>query len=85
MTQFEVGENKFGKCVFSLANITKGSIIFQFTGKPMLYEETKKLGDIESFALQTDNEFYLFLDEPARYFNHSCAPSCGLTPPARRR
>src|SRR4051812_26640182 len=80
MELFEIHNNRFGKCVYSLQAIPEGSVICKFTGKPMLYEETKNLGEIESYALQTDNEFYLFLDEPARYFNHSCEPACGLTP-----
>jgi len=80
MELFEIQNNRFGKCIFSLETIPEGTVIHRFSGKPMLYDETKKLGDVESYALQTGTEFYLFLDEPARYFNHSCDPSCGLTP-----
>jgi hypothetical protein len=80
MEMFEVQQNRFGKCVFSTQTIAEGVEIFRFTGKPMEYGETKQLGDIESFALQISPHFYLFLDEPARFFNHSCEPNCGLTP-----
>ena len=77
---FEVTENELGKCVYATGLIREGTEIFHFTGKPMDYEETKKLGNQESFALQVSENFYVYLDEPARYFNHSCEPNCGLTP-----
>jgi SET domain-containing protein len=80
MELFEVKENELGKCVFATALIRKGEEIFRFTGSPMQYDETKELGTEESFALQISTNFYLYLDEPARYFNHSCDPNCGLTP-----
>jgi hypothetical protein len=82
MKIFEVKENRFGKCVYSTELINEGVEILRFTGKPMEYGETKQLGDTttESFALQISPNYYLFLDEPARFFNHSCQPNCGLTP-----
>jgi hypothetical protein len=78
MDLFEVRENKFGKSVYSNSVIRKGSPIFSFSGQPMQYNETKEMGEKESFALQVGLQLYIFLDEPACYFNHSCEPNCGL-------
>ena len=75
---FKVSENRFGRSVFAEDLIREGTLILTFSGQAMLYEETKALHDQESFALQRGPDFYLFLDEPARYFNHSCEPNCGL-------
>lgn len=76
----EIEEGRFGKKICSSFEIKKGTVILHFTGSPMSLEESKKLGDDESFAFQVNEDHYIFLDEPARYFNHSCEPNCGVTP-----
>lgn len=76
---FGVRETKLGKSVWSLEKIEAGEELCTFTGKPVYFEETLKLGVKESFALQVAKELYILLDEPYCYFNHSCEPNCGVT------
>jgi len=76
----DVSEGRFGKKVLANTAIGKNMPVFRFTGKPMNFEETRKLGDKESFGLQVGDDHYIYLDEPARYINHSCDPNCGVTP-----
>jgi uncharacterized protein len=77
---FDVEEGRFGKRITSSEEIKKDAVITRFTGEPMTFEESKKMGETESFALQIDNHLYIYLDEPVRFFNHSCEPNCGLRP-----
>jgi hypothetical protein len=66
--------------VVATRDLQKGRVLCHFTGIFITYEETKKRGSEESFALQVGEDLYCFLDSPFRYFNHSCDPNCGLTP-----
>lgn len=78
--KFEVRQAKLGKGIWALNKIEQGEEICVFSGKPVYFEETLQLGTKESFAFQIAKELYIYLDEPARYFNHSCEPNCGVTP-----
>ncbi|MCW3077513.1 MAG: hypothetical protein JWO32_2122 [Bacteroidetes bacterium] len=80
MFQFEVIENRGERLVKALSAIEAGRELCTFSGKPVYFEETLKLGTKESFAFQVSHELYIYLDEPYRYFNHSCDPNCGVTP-----
>jgi hypothetical protein len=80
MEIFKVKENRLGKSVYSTTDMSEGAVIFRFTGQPMRYEDTKKLGGKESFALQTSIDKYIYLDKPSCFFNHSCEPNTGLNP-----
>jgi hypothetical protein len=70
--------NIFGKSIYSKVKILKGTVVCQFSGKTIDYKTTLTLGNKESFAFQVSSGHYLFLDAPARFFNHSCEPNCGV-------
>jgi uncharacterized protein len=76
---FNVINTNGDRKILADAFIKKGTPICSFTGRYINYQDTLKLGDKESFALQIGDDNYLYLDPPARYFNHSCEPNCGLT------
>lgn len=76
----EVREHNKEKMVSATELIVAGTEIILFTGKPITFKKTLELGDKESFALQIEKDLYIYLDKPARYFNHSCEPNCGLKP-----
>ncbi len=77
---FYVVEIRSQKRVCATEAISAGTELCTFTGKMIDYRATLELGSEESFALQIEKDLYLYLDEPSRYFNHSCEPNCGLTP-----
>ena len=77
---FTVKSDNSGRKVCASQALPAGTELCQFSGIPITYGDTLKLGSQESFALQTDKDLYLYLDEPYRYFNHSCDPNCGLSP-----
>lgn len=79
MEIFRIKESRLGKSISAGTEISEGTFICRFTGKPILYKETLELGSKESFALQVKKNVYIYLDEPYRLFNHSCDPNCGLT------
>lgn len=79
MDLFEVREQNGEHAVFALDTIEEGIELCTFTGKPICFEETLELGSKESFAFQVGKDLYIYLDEPYRYFNHSCDPNCGVT------
>lgn len=69
-----------GNYASTLRPIFNNEIIAVFGGVPIDFNETLRLGDRESFALQVGLNRYIYLDAPYRFFNHSCEPNCGLTP-----
>lgn len=73
-------DTKGQKKVVALSHIPKGSSLLTFTGEVIDYTETLKLGNKESFALQIAKDYYIYLNPPCRFFNHSCEPNCGLSP-----
>lgn len=75
---FEVKESRGEHAVFATEAIPAGIVLLKFTGRPIDYDQTLALGNKESFALQVEKDLYIYLDEPARYFNHSCEPNCGV-------
>lgn len=74
-----VAVGRLGKKVMAAREIHNGDHIMHFTGHPLSFAETKKTKE-ESFNLQIGQDQYLYLDEPYRLINHSCDPSCGVTP-----
>ena len=76
----EIAHGRFGKKVESTVAIPAGTSIIRFTGRSIDFRESVRLGDRESYALQVAPDSYVYLDAPARYFNHSCDPNCGLRP-----
>jgi hypothetical protein len=78
--KFEVNEGKFGKFITSTTSLSEGQVICKFSGEPISFEDSLNLGDKESYALQIDQKYYILLQDPDCYFNHSCEPNCGLNP-----
>lgn len=78
MKRLAIEEDRLGKMVCTETSLQAGDVVCRFTGKPIDYKTTLELGNKESFALQVAPDVYIYLDEPFRYFNHSCEPNCGL-------
>jgi hypothetical protein len=76
----DIANGSVGKKVVASEPIKKNLSVLHFTGVPVSFEETKKLGEKESFGLQVAKDCYIYLDPPGRYINHSCDPNCGITP-----
>jgi uncharacterized protein len=76
----DIAEGRLGKKVYATVPLIKDTLILKFTGMPINFEQALGLGDKESFALQVRKDAYVYLDEPSRYFNHSCEPNCGVRP-----
>lgn len=77
---FEVRGKGKNHRVHAVEALAKGEELCTFSGKPVDFKETLELGSRESFAFQVGRNLYIYLDEPYRYFNHSCDPNCGITP-----
>jgi hypothetical protein len=77
---FRVEEKNNEKKVCAACDIPSDAELCLFTGKLIDYNTTIQLGSRESFAMQVDNNLYVYLDPPARYFNHCCEPNCGVRP-----
>jgi uncharacterized protein len=80
------GENNFlvirqssmGLGVFTKRNLPANHFIFTIQGSPLHFDATTRLGDKESYCLQTGSNEYIFLDAPFCFCNHSCDPNCGI-------
>jgi hypothetical protein len=83
MALFKVVEQNGQKKVHSAQDIPAGAELCLFSGEIIDFNTTLTLGEYESFAMQIDMDRYIFLDPPARYFNHSCEPNCGVRPDFR--
>lgn len=66
--------------VTASCDVPAATVLCRFAGPIIHYEDTKALGERESYALQVSADAYRLLDPPYRYFNHSCEPNCGLNP-----
>jgi hypothetical protein len=73
---------KCGKGVFALEKIKKNRLITKMLGERLGLQECWHRIDSEdetlTDAFQIDNEIYLDLKEPFRFFNHSCEPNAGI-------
>ena len=76
----DIAEGRFGRKVYATVPLIRDTLVVRFTGKLIDFNEALRLGDKESFALQVESNTYVYLDEPARFFNHSCDPNCGVRP-----
>lgn len=68
---------KTGEGIYALQDISAGVKLCVFSGKVIDFNSTLIPGEEESYAMQIDIDRYIFLDPPARCFNHSCEPNCG--------
>ncbi len=72
LDKIEVRESPIeGKGLFAKKSIKKGEVVLQFRGK-----RVSDKPDIHS--LQISPNEHLLVDEPWKYVNHSCNPSCGI-------
>jgi uncharacterized protein len=67
-----------GKGIFASEDIPAGTLLLQIKGELISFEETKTLGDRESYCLQIDKDKYILPQYPFFLFNHSCNPNCGI-------
>jgi len=76
----EIRPTKFGKGVFAIAPIQKGTNLFtvEHTWLHLKFDDTKRLGRKESYALQIGIDDYILLRPPVLCLNHSCDPNCGF-------
>jgi uncharacterized protein len=73
-----VRESSTGLGVFAGKNIPANSFIFKIQGSRLHFDATTRLGEKESYCLQTGSNEYLFLEAPFCFCNHSCQPNCGI-------
>src|ERR1043166_8851162 len=73
-----IRSSHFGRGVFAARDITEDDVILTFSGPIITFEQAVALGVNEANALQIDATYYMDLEEPGRYVNHSCAPNAGI-------
>ncbi|MGZ5135288.1 MAG: SET domain-containing protein [Flavitalea sp.] len=73
-----IKDSKFGKGIFSLQTLSKGTIIIKVRGEKLNFSDSLELGAKESYCLQVGMDDYIIPDEPFIYSNHSCDPNAGL-------
>lgn len=67
-----------GRGLFAAEPIRGGSLILEFSGPVLTLSEARAKGADAANALQIGVDRYLYLDEPGRFVNHSCAPNAGV-------
>jgi len=76
--RIRIGDCDVGRGVFAEEPISAGTEILQFTGPLLTLNEVRSQGALAANALQIGIDRYLYLDEPGRLINHSCAPNAGV-------
>jgi SET domain-containing protein len=67
-----------GRGLFAAEPIAAGTEILRFTGPVLTLNEVRARGAAAANALQIGIDRYLYLDEPGRFVNHSCAPNAAV-------
>lgn len=70
--------SKFGKGIFTTADLPKNSVLFKVIGTPINFDQTLELGADECYSLQVGFDKYIIPDHPFHLSNHSCVPNCGI-------
>ncbi len=73
-----VGSCPLGRGLFARETIAPGNEILRFSGPVLCLSEVRARGPAAANALQVGVDRYLYLDEPGRYVNHSCAPNAAV-------
>lgn len=73
-----VADSQNGRGLFASEPIAPGSLILEFSGPILSLNETRSKGAAAANALQIGIDRYLYLDEPGRFVNHSCAPNAAV-------
>jgi SET domain-containing protein len=74
----EIANCSTGRGLFAAERIRAGREILEFTGPLLTLIEVRAKGADAANALQIGIDRYLYLDEPGRFVNHSCAPNAGV-------
>jgi len=67
-----------GRGLFAGEPIAAATEILRFTGPELTLNEVRARGSAAANALQIGIDRYLYLDEPGRFVNHSCAPNAAV-------
>jgi SET domain-containing protein len=67
-----------GRGVFAAEPIRANSLILEFSGPVLTLGEARAKGADAANALQVGVDRYLYLNEPGRFVNHSCAPNAAV-------
>jgi hypothetical protein len=67
-----------GRGLFAGELIPAGTEILRFTGPVLTLNDVRSRGAAAANALQVGIDRYLYLDEPGRFVNHSCAPNAAV-------
>jgi SET domain-containing protein len=78
-----VATSPTGRGLFAGEPIAEGQCILQFTGPLLTLNETRTRGPAAANALQVGVDRYIYLDEPGRFVNHSCAPNAAVVDDTR--
>ena len=71
-------KSRFGRGLFAARPINEGERVFSFTGRVIPLASVCAMGEGECYPLQIANGYYLDLDAPWKFMNHSCEPNCGI-------
>lgn len=72
-----------GRGLFAAEPIAVGAPILKFSGPVLTLSEAREKGADAANALQIGVDRYLYLDEPGRFVNHSCAPNAAVSDDTR--
>src|SRR5436190_18990238 len=78
-----VAASSTGRGLFASEPIVAGTRILQFSGPILTLNETRSRGPAAANALQIGIDTYMYLDEPGRFVNHSCAPNAAVVDDTR--
>jgi len=67
-----------GRGLFAVEPIAAGTEILRFSGPELTLKEVRARGTAAANALQVGVNRYVYLDEPGRFINHSCAPNAAV-------
>jgi uncharacterized protein len=73
-----VAPSTIGQGLFARVPLSPGTHILTFTGPELTLDQVRAYGPQAANALQIGVNRYLYLDEPGRYANHSCAPNAAV-------
>ena len=78
-----IDASPLGRGLFAGEAIAPGREILRFSGPVLTLNEVRARGPAAANALQIDVDRYLYLDEPGRLVNHSCAPNAAVVDDTR--
>ncbi len=73
-----ISDSLLGKGVFSTRSFSLGENILSFRGSLLSFEQAVQLGDDGCYPLQIGEKWYVDIEPPGRFVNHSCEPNTGI-------